>query len=93
MIRARRQLVLKGTPTPEKQKARQWRAVLSGTKPGNSISEQDELPKNQSVRQAENVFSANGLICAGFRPLRAGFSEPERSRHVQSPDQQPRESL
>ena len=30
--------------SPEKQKPAEWRAVLSGTKPGNSISGRTELP-------------------------------------------------
>jgi hypothetical protein len=47
MIRARRQLSFEKEADPRNTKARQWRAVLSGTKPGNSETETRASQKSE----------------------------------------------
>ena len=69
--------VLEGIQQPRNRKARQRRAVLSGTKPGISYPLQERDSQKLAHPSSGNPVSANRLICAGFRLPRAGFSNPK----------------
>src|SRR4051794_16016260 len=46
---------------------------------GISVLWQERDSQKSGRPSSENAVSANGLICAGFRPLRAGSQQPEGS--------------
>ena|SRR5581483_736716 len=72
---------------PRNSKARQWRAVQSGVNRGNFGSvARPNLPEKTPLVKRKNELSAKG----GSAPISgppAGSHEPQRSHHVQCPDQ------
>src|SRR3954447_10274813 len=69
--------VLEGSQHSRNRKARQRRAVLSGTKPRISHLLQERDSQKSEHASSGNYVSSNGLICAGFRSLRGFFITPK----------------